>query len=103
MIFDFLKKQKDIRKKKRLIETMILSLNISDDHKFLYLEAIKVLDKEGLEELFVAITAFTEKVELKQLEDIKKENFSSIAGMKKKEAIEKQKELNAFSFLINNL
>jgi hypothetical protein len=43
MIFDFLKKQKDIRKKRKIIEVMILSINIPDKQKELYLEAISIL------------------------------------------------------------
>jgi len=33
---------------------------------------------------------------MKELSDIKKQNFTSIAGMRKKEAVEKQKEINSF-------
>jgi len=37
MIFDFLKKQKEIIEKKKIIEIMIISLNIPDEQKELYL------------------------------------------------------------------
>jgi hypothetical protein len=42
-------------------------------------------------------------MELNELEDIKKSNFTKIAWMQKKDAIKKQKELNAFSLLLNNV
>jgi hypothetical protein len=44
MIFDFLKKQREINNKKKIIEIMILSLNIPDQQKDLYLGAISILD-----------------------------------------------------------
>jgi len=40
MIFDFLKKQKEITEKKKIIKIMIISLNIPDEQKELYLDAI---------------------------------------------------------------
>jgi hypothetical protein len=40
---------------------------------------------------------------VKELEEIKKQNFSSISGLRKKEAEEKKKEMNSFSFLLHNL
>jgi len=46
MIFDFLKKQKEIKKKKELIVIMIKSINIPDEQKQLYLVSLDVLDIE---------------------------------------------------------
>ena len=46
MIFDFLKKQKEISKKKELIVIMIRSINISEEQKELYLESLDVLDDQ---------------------------------------------------------
>ncbi|MGB2110744.1 MAG: hypothetical protein ACPHY8_02210 [Patescibacteria group bacterium] len=46
MIFDFLKKQNEIAKKKELITIMIQSINISEEQKELYLESLDVLDKQ---------------------------------------------------------
>ena len=43
------------------------------------------------------------ELEEEELEKINKQNFSEVAWMRKKEAREKQKEINSFSFLINNL
>lgn len=103
MIFDFLKKQKEKTKKKQIIKVMIMSLVIPEQQKELYLEALHVLDDKWLDWLYESLTIFTKHIELKEIEDIKKNNFSRIAWMKKEEAFEKQKELNSFSFLINNL
>jgi len=103
MIFDFLKKQKEINKKKKIIELMIFSLNIPDNQKELYLEAISILTNDWLEKLFINLTKFTHELELEELNNIENSNFYHVAWMRKKEAQEKQKELNSFSFLISNL
>ena len=103
MVFKFLSKQKDLDKKKKLMGVMIISLNIPDEQKKLYLEAMEIISEDYVDGLYENLVKFTEKVELKEIESINKENFSSIAWMRKKEAIEKQKEINAFSFLISNL
>jgi len=103
MIFEYLKKQKEISKKRELIKVMIVSLNIPDKQKELYLESISILKVDGLEKLYITLTNFTKELEEEELEKINKQNFSEIAWMRKKEAREKQKEINSFSFLINNL
>lgn len=103
MIFDFLKKQNEIKKKKKIIKVMIISLNIPDLQKELYLEAISILSKDWLNNLYKELTLFTKQLELEEMNEIDKQNYSQVAWMRKKEAKEKQKEINSFSFLINNL
>ncbi|MFK7780265.1 MAG: hypothetical protein QM490_03870 [Candidatus Gracilibacteria bacterium] len=103
MIFDFLKKQKEVKDKIKIIKVMIISLNIPDKQKELYLEAISILTSDGLEKLYITLIKFTKQLELEELDDISKQNFSQVAGMRKKEIKDKQKEINSFSFLINNL
>lgn len=103
MIFDFLRKQSEINKKRNIIKVMIKSLNIAEDQKKLYLEAISILNIQGLEKLYISLTNFIKELELENLDNINKQNFYHIAWMKKKEAKEKQKEINSFSFLISNL
>lgn len=103
MIFDFLKKQRDINKKRKIIEIMIISLNIPEQQKELYLGAISILKKEWLENIYITLSNFTKEIELEELDNINKQNFSQVAWMRKKEANEKQKELNSFTFLISNL
>ena len=103
MIFDFLKKQKEINKKKKIIKVMIISLNIPDLQKELYLEAITILSESWLESLYKELSIFTKQLELEELSKIDKQDFKEIAWMRKKEIKEKQKEINSFSFLINNL
>jgi hypothetical protein len=46
MIFDFLKKQKEIKNKIKIIKVMIISLNIPDTQKELYIEAISILSED---------------------------------------------------------
>ncbi len=103
MIFDFLKKQNEVWKKKELITIMIQSINISEEQKELYLESLDVLDKQWVDNLYEELSHFIENIELKELEDIKQQNFWTISGMRKKEAEEKKKEMNSFSFLLHNL
>ena len=79
MIFKFLSKQKDLNKKKKLIKVMVISLNIPDEQKELYLEALEIIDENYVEELYKNLTRFTEKVEVKEIENINKESFSTIA------------------------
>lgn len=82
---------------------MIVSLNISPDQKRLYSEALNILTPQQAEELFRKLTRFVEKIELKDIEQIQKESFQNIAGMRKKEAHEKMQEMNSLSFLFHNL
>jgi hypothetical protein len=82
---------------------MIASLNIPEKQKYLYLEALDVLDWEGLDKLYENMTIFVESLERKEDEEISSWNFSSIGWLTKKEFQEKKREENAFSFLLNNL
>ena len=103
MIGNFLKRYGETSKKRKVVLTIIQNLNINEKQKDLYLNSLDILDEAWLEKLYKSLTAFVENIELKEIEDIKKENFSSIAGLRKKEALEKQKEINSFWFLLNNL
>ncbi len=103
MLFSFLQKQKNNKKQKILIEAMIVSLNISKEQKELYIQALDILSPQESEKLYKNLIQFVENIELKEIEQIKKESFISIAGMRKKEAEEKAQELNSFSFLLHNL
>lgn len=103
MVFNFLRKQKEIYKKRKIIKIMVISLNIPEIQKELYLEAIEILSIEWLEELYITLSNFVKQLENEELDIINKQNISQVAWMRKKEAIEKQKEINSFSFLINNL
>lgn len=103
MLFKFLQKQRDIKNKQKIIHTMISSLSISSEQKKLYLNALEVLSLEDSQKLYDNLIAFIEKIEMKEINEIQKENFSTIAWMRKKEAEEKLKEMNGFSFLLHNL
>lgn len=103
MLFSFLQKQTDKKKQKKLIVTMIEALWISKEQKKLYFEAIEVLSWQELIDLYQKLTKFVEWIELKEIEQIKKESFSQVTGMRKKEAEEKLEEMNNFSFLLHNL
>ena len=77
--------------------------DIPDKQKELYIESILILKKDWLERLYITLTNFTKELEEEELDNINKQNFSEVAWIRKKEAVEKQKEINSFSFLINNL
>ncbi len=103
MIFDFLKKQTEISKKKELIVIMIRSINIPEQQKDLYLESLDILDEQWIHTLYNDVSHFVENIEMKELAEIKEENFSNLSWMRKKEAEEKKKEINSFSFILHNL
>lgn len=103
MLFTFLKKQKEKSHKVEVVRTLILELNISDEQKELYVKALDILEVHELDKLYSEITVFTQNFELKEVDDIKKDSFVTVAGMKKREVEEKKQEVNAFSFLINNI
>lgn len=103
MILNIFKKYSEKSKKKKIISTIIENLNINEKQKKLYLDSLDFLDEIGLEKLYKSLEVFMSEIEKKQISDISKENFTKIAGMRKKEVVEKQKELNSFWFLLNNI
>lgn len=103
MLFTFLKKQKEKSHKVEVIRTLIFNLNIPEEQKEIFISALDILEVHELDSLYTEITVFTETLEMKQISDIKKDSFMSVGWMKKKEVEEKQKEVNAFAFLINNI
>ena len=103
MILNIFRKYTEINKRKKIIITIIEDLNINEKQKQLYLDSLDYLDEVWLEKLYKGLEMFMDQVEKKEFEDISNNNFSNIAWLRKKEAIEKQKELNSFWFLLNNL
>ena len=53
--------------------------------------------------MYNLLVDFIQNLEMRELNEIQKNNFSVIKGLKKKEAEERKKEINSFSFLINNI
>ena len=104
MLINFLKKQSNSKKdKKILLERMIWRLNINNDQKELYINSLDIIDEKSLDNLYKSITNFMENSKLEDIKKASQNNFSSISGMRKKEAIEKQKDINSFSFLLSNV
>lgn len=103
MLSKFLSKQKKYSDKKRLIKTMIEALHIEESWKELYLNALSSMSQEELDVLYLKLVKFVEKIELREIGDIKKQSFAVIAGMRKKEAEEKTRDINALSFLFHNI
>ena len=103
MIFNFLKKRKKTVEKIELIKIMFVNLKIPESQKSLYIQALDVLDESWIDRIYNELSDFTNNLELKNLEDIQKNNFSVINWLILKEAEEKKEELNSFNFLINKL
>jgi uncharacterized protein YvpB len=53
--------------------------------------------------LYVSITKFVKQIEIENIWEIYKTNFSSVEWMRKKDAKNKQEEINSVNFLLNNL
>lgn len=103
MILGIFKKYSETNKKRKVVKTLIESLRISDKQKTLYLDSIDILDDVWLDKLYKSLMMFIDEYEWKEISNIKNQNFSQISWMRKKEAIEKQKDVNTFNFLLNNL
>lgn len=82
---------------------MILSLHVDEWIKDLYLQTISNMNQEQLDDIYSKLTKFIEKIELKEISEIKNQTFKKIAGMRKKEAEEKTRDINALSFLFHNI
>jgi hypothetical protein len=78
MIFDFLKKQKKDDSKRKLTKVMILNLNIPEEQKSLYFQAIDILDENEISELYENWSNYIKNLEIKEIEEIRKQSFSSI-------------------------
>ncbi|MDC0505996.1 hypothetical protein OAN96_00195 [Candidatus Gracilibacteria bacterium] len=103
MVSKILKKYHKPTQKKIMLRTIISALSISEEQKQLYLDALQVIENDALDNLYDEITTFSNDIELKEIEDIRKQNFTNIQGMTRKEAEEKKQDINAFSFLLHNL
>ena len=103
MVSKILKKYQKASQKKIMLKTIISALKISEEQKQLYLDALEVIENNALDKLYEDITSFANNVEVKEIEDIRKQNFTNIQWMTRKEAEEKKQDINAFSFLLHNL
>lgn len=103
MLFDFFKKQNKRATKVLLLKRVLKNLKIPDAQKELYENSLEILWEEELDKLYENVTKFVEKLEVAKVDDIKKNNFASINGLRKKEAEEKKEELNSMNFLLNNV
>jgi hypothetical protein len=79
MIFDFLRKQTKFEKKKKLTQIMIMSLEIPEAQKSIYMQALEIVEDKYIDNIYNDLIKFVEKYEIKELEDISKSNFVSIA------------------------
>ena len=86
-----------------MIITIIEKLNINETQKQLYLDSVDFLDDIWLEKMYNVLQEYVVSIENKEYENISKQNFSNVAWLRKKEALEKQKEINSFWFLLNNI
>lgn len=103
MLINFLRKQNELSKKKKVLLTMIKNIKISENQKELYINTLDILDEKWLDNLYKSVRSFVEEIEMTEIKNISKDNFSTISWLRKKEATEKQKEINSFSFLLSNI
>lgn len=103
MIFDFLIKKNKTDEKIKLIQIMFMNLQISEEQKALYIQALDILDEDWIDRIYNELINFTKNIEIKNIKDIQKNSLTKISWMRKKEAEEKKQELNSFSLLINKL
>jgi len=103
MIFKFWEKQSKIATKKLLLRKLIKKIDIPENDKELILWAIAKVSDEKLDNFYNSVVYFIEKMELKEIEEIEKNNFVSIDWMTYKEAETKKQKINSFNFLLNNL
>lgn len=103
MIFDFLKKQTKKEEKIKLIKIMFLNMHIPEAQKSLYIQALDVLDEAWVERVYQTLSRFIEEIEIKDYQDLHKENYTVVQGMRKKEAEERKQEINNFSYLLTNI
>lgn len=103
MIFKFWKKQSEVATKKLLLRKLIKKIDIQENDKELILWAISTVSDEKLGIFYNSVVNFIEKMELKEIDEIEKNNFVSIDWMTYKEANEKKQKINSFNFLLNNL
>ena len=103
MIFKFWEKQKELSTKKLLLRKLIRKVDLPETDKTLFLEAIWVVPDENIENLYNEVISFIKNFELKEIDEIEKNNFVSIDGMTLKEAENKKREINSFNFLLTNI
>ncbi len=100
MIKKFLTKQKDLEKKRKILEWIIKSLKISKNDKKLYLEALDIIDEKSFNTLYNSFVWFIDQMEKEDSKKIIDSNFSSFDLTKE----EKQKANNeTFSLLLKNI
>ncbi len=87
----------------KILKTMIFALQVGDDIKDLYIQSLDILEEQDIDNLYKDISYFVQTVEIREIEDIQKTSFAVIDNMTKKEVEEKKKDINSFSFLLNNL
>ena len=103
MIFKFWQKQSQIATKKLLLRKLIKKIDIPEIDKNLIIWSISKVSDEKLDNFYNSVVNFIEKMELKEIEEIEKNNFVSIDWMTYKQAKEKKQKINSFNFLLNNL
>ena len=63
---------------------MFVNLKIPESQKSLYIQALDVLDESWIDRIYNELSDFTNNLELKNLEDIQKNNFSFINWLRLK-------------------
>lgn len=103
MIFSFLEKHNDFHFQKWLLEKLIEWLNIPDEEKKLFHEALWIADESRIQKLYDDILQFVHHSELKNISQIETVNFSSIDWMTFEQAEAKKQDINSFHLLLSQV
>ncbi len=101
-IGSILKKFKEKKQRLSIVRESILTLQIDEKQKQLYLDSLELLNDEQLDNLYIQFTALISILEDNKIKQDYKDSHSTTISTHKTENIEKQKELNSLHLLLEN-
>ena len=100
MLFSWILERYRKKKEKRLIvRELILSLQIDERQRSLFLDSLDVLDEEGMNVLYARLIQFVESLEEKSIYKSKE----AVDSVKEKERLDRQKDARSFNILLDNV
>jgi len=97
-----LKKFKEKKQRLSIVRESILTLQIDEKQKQLYLDSLELLDDNQLDNLYIQFTALINILEDNKIKQDYRNSHSSNISTNKIENTEKQKELNSLHLLLEN-
>lgn len=100
MLFSGILERYRKKKERRLIvRELILSLQIDERQRNLYLESLDILDEDGMQILYERLHQFVESLEEKNIHNSKK----VIDSVHQKESLDREKDARSFNILLDNV